>query len=169
MRILITGFVTLVIWSFLSMWLYVDILKPATKKQVIIQPAPESQNREADSLAKLYASMPKDLKIYFEFDKTNIIVDPGIESSVTAFRDWITKYPATILIVTGYTDFIGTPEYNTKLASGRAETVRKLLEGKGIPADKIVSAAADKETPPIDQILSSERAQNRRTEVTIKK
>jgi outer membrane protein OmpA-like peptidoglycan-associated protein len=151
------------------MWLYVDILKPATKKQVVVQPVPENQNREADSLAKLYASMPRDLKFFFDFDKTKMIPDPGIDISIAGFKEWMAKYPATILIVTGHTDFIGKPEYNRKLAIGRAETVKKFLESKGIPPGKMEAGPADKESPPVDQILSSERAQNRRTDVTIKK
>jgi OmpA-OmpF porin, OOP family len=169
MRIIITGFATLVIWSFLSMWLYVDILKPATKKPVVVQPAPESQNREADSLAKLYASMPKDLKFFFDFDKTKMNPNPSADSSIAEFKAWMAKYPATILIVSGHTDFIGTAEYNRKLAMKRAETVRIFLESKGIPPDKMEAVAAEMDNPPINQILSSERAQNRRTDVTIKK
>ena len=169
MRILITGFVILAIWSFFSMWLYVDILKPQTKKQVIVQPVPENQNREADSLAKLYASMPKDLQIFFDFDKTKMIPAPGADSLIAKFMEWITIHPATTLLITGHTDFIGTPEYNQKLGNERAETVKKFLAGKGIPPEKMETFSAGGEQSPGSQILSSERAQNRRTQVTIKK
>lgn len=168
MRILITGFVIFVIWSFFSMWLYVDILKPATKKQVIVQPAPENQNREADSLAKLYASMPKELKIYFDFDKTKMIVNPAADSSIEQFKAWMAKYPATVLTVTGHTDFIGTPEYNLKLGAQRADVVKKFLESKGIASDKLVAIPAGGEKSG-GQITSRERAENRKAEVTIKK
>jgi hypothetical protein len=61
MRILITGFIVFLIWTFFSMWLYVDILRPAARKPAVVQPAPESQNKEADSLMKVYASMPKEI------------------------------------------------------------------------------------------------------------
>jgi outer membrane protein OmpA-like peptidoglycan-associated protein len=169
MRILITGFVTLVLWSFLSTWLYVDILKPATKKQVVVQPAPENQNREADSLAKFYASMPKELKIFFDFDKSKMIPAPGADSSIAKFREWITIHPATTLLITGHTDFIGTPDYNRKLGIERAETVKKFLVEKGLPAEKMETFSAGGEESPGSQITSSERAENRRTEVTIKK
>jgi outer membrane protein OmpA-like peptidoglycan-associated protein len=168
MRILFTGFVIFVIWSFFSMWLYVDILKPATKKQVVVQPVHENQNREADSLAKLYASMPKELKIYFDFDKTKMIANPASESSIAQFKAWMAKYPATVLTVTGHTDFIGTPEYNLKLGTQRADVVKKFLESKGFPSDKLMTISEGGQKS-LGQVTSRERAENRKAEVTIKK
>jgi outer membrane protein OmpA-like peptidoglycan-associated protein len=169
MRILFTGFVILVIWSFFSMWLYVDILKPQTKKQVVVQPAPENQNREADSLAKFYASMPTELNIFFDFDKTKMIPNLSADNKIAEFKAWMEKYPLTVLTVTGHTDFIGTPDYNQKLAAVRAETVKKFLESKGITADKMVIVPPEPEKSLINQITSTERAENRKTIVTIKK
>jgi outer membrane protein OmpA-like peptidoglycan-associated protein len=169
MRIFITGFFVLVAWSFLSMWLYVDILKPATRKQVVVQqPVPETQNREADSLAKLYASMPH-LYLYFDFDKAKLEADPETEGKIAELKAWMEKYPASVITVTGHTDFIGSPEYNMKLGLERAEIVKKLLSGKGIPADKMVTASMGSEQPVEGVITSYGREKNRRTEVTIKK
>ena len=69
MRILITGFFVFAVWSFFSMWLYVDILKPAARKQVVAEPVVEKPDSVADSLALLRASMPRDMLIFFDFDK----------------------------------------------------------------------------------------------------
>jgi outer membrane protein OmpA-like peptidoglycan-associated protein len=169
MRILITGFIVLVAWSFFSMWLYVDILKPATMKQVVVQqPIPETQNREADSLAKFYASMPH-LYLYFDFDKVKLEADPETEGKIAELKAWMEKYPASVITVTGHTDFIGTPEYNMKLGLERAEMVKKFLGGKGIPADKMVTTSVGAEQPVGGIITSYGREKNRRTEVTIKK
>jgi OmpA-OmpF porin, OOP family len=169
MRILITGLVVFVIWSFFSMWLYVDILRPAAKKQPVVQPVPESQNREADSLMKIYASMPKDLLIYFEFDKSMLKTDPQTDSRIAEFKSWLEQYPQSMLSVTGHTDFIGTNEYNMKLGLVRATIVQKYLEEKGIPANKIIPGSKGEEQPIADQITSAGRAKNRRTEISIKK
>ena len=170
MRILITGLLILIIWSFFSIWLYVDILKPMTVKQpVVIQPVNEKETREADSLRKFNASIPKELQIYFEFDKTKFKSDPKTDSSVTEFIKWFEKYPEYKLQVTGNTDFIGTPEYNQKLGLVRAQIVQKYLEGQGIGADKISVTSQGKDKPIADPITSAGRAKNRRTEVTLKK
>jgi len=169
MRILITGFIILVVWSFFSMWLYVDILKPMTIKKPVVQPIPESQTREADSLKKFYASMPKDLMILFEFDKTKFKSDPKTDSCIAEFKKWMEKYPEYKLQVTGNTDFIGTPDYNLKLGQERAKIIQKYLESQGVGADKIIASSQGEEKPCADLITSAGRAKNRRTEITLKK
>ena len=169
MRILITGFILLVVWSFFSMWLYVDILKPMTKKIVIVQPVPEIQTREADSLKRFYASMPKDLMIYFEFDNSKFKPDPQTDSSIAEFKKWLDKYPEYKLTVTGHTDFIGTSAYNLDLGLKRAKIVEKYIETRGIAPEKIVIASRGKEQQIADLITSAGRAMNRRTELSIKK
>jgi outer membrane protein OmpA-like peptidoglycan-associated protein len=169
MRVLITGFILLIIWSFFSMWMYVDILKPMTKKPPVVLLVPESQIREADSLKKFYASMPKDLMIYFEFDKARFKPDPQTDSCIAEFKKWLEKYPDYKLQVIGNTDFIGTPEYNLKLGSERAQIIQKYLENQGIGSDKIVTSSRGEEQPVADLVTSAGRAKNRRTEITIKK
>jgi len=169
MKTLITGFIVFVIWSFFSTWLYVDVLKPATTKQVVAQPVTESQSTEADSLMKFYASMPKDLTIYFEFDYYKFETDQQTDSSIAEFDKWLDKYPDYMLSVTGHTDFVGTSEYNQALGLERAQVVAKYLESKGIPADKMLIASMGKEQPVAKNIFSEGRAKNRRTEITIKK
>jgi outer membrane protein OmpA-like peptidoglycan-associated protein len=169
MRILITGFIVFVIWTFFSMWLYVDILRPAARKPVVVQPAPESQNKEADSLMKVYASLPKDLLIYFEFDKTKFNIDPQTDSSIVKFKAWLDKHPEAVLSITGHTDFIGTQEYNQALGLERAQIIRKYLEGKGIPPERMVANSRGEEQPIASHITREGRAKNRRTEITIKK
>jgi outer membrane protein OmpA-like peptidoglycan-associated protein len=169
MRVLITGFIVFVIWSFFSMWLYVDILKPLTRKQPVVQPIPESQTREADSLKQFYASMPKDLMIFFEFDKSKFKTDPQIDSSIGEFKKWLEKYPDYKLHVIGHTDFIGTPDYNIDLGLERAQVIQKYLETQGIASEKIVTSSRGKADPVADLITSKGRAKNRRTEITLKK
>jgi len=169
MRVLITGLIVFVIWSFFSMWLYIDILKPMTAKPPVVQLVPESQIREADSLKQFYASMPKDLMIYFEFDKANFKTDPQTDSSVAEFKKWLDKYPDYKLYVIGHTDFIGTPDYNLKLGLERSQIIQKYLENQGINSDKIVTSSRGEEQPVADLLTSTGRAKNRRTEITIKK
>jgi outer membrane protein OmpA-like peptidoglycan-associated protein len=169
MRILITGFIVFVIWSFFSTWLYVDVLKPATTKQVEAQPVTEGQITEADTMMKFYASMPKDLTIYFEFDNYKFETDQQTDSSIAEFDKWLDKYPDYMLSVTGHTDFVGTSEYNQALGLERAQVIAKYLESKGIPADKMLIDSKGKEQPVAKNIYSEGRAKNRRTEITIKK
>jgi outer membrane protein OmpA-like peptidoglycan-associated protein len=169
MRILIIGFVVFVIWSFFSTWLYVDKLLPAMKEQVAVQTIPEPKTNAADSLAQLYASMPKDLLIYFEFDNVKFKTDPQTDISIDEFKSWLDKYPASILSVTGHTDLVGTTDYNQTLGLRRAQIIQKYLEEKGIPSVRIISGSQGENQPLGDYLTQEGRAKNRRTEISIKK
>src|SRR5665647_1363936 len=134
MRIHIAGFVLFVIWCFISAWLYNDKILPGMKKSapIQIQTIPKTLTNEADSLMKLKASMPENLLIYFDFDKSNFKSDVQIENSITTLKTWIGKYQGSMLNVTGHADSVGTIEYNYNLGLKRAEVVEKYLENKGI-------------------------------------
>ncbi len=169
MKILFTGFVAFVIWSFFSTWLFVDILRPSLKKPAVVQTIPEATTNVADSLAKIYALMPKDVMIPYEFDKAKFNPDPKLEPSLSEFKGWLEKYPGSILLVTGYTDLVGTPGYNQALGLERAQAVQKYLESKGFPASRMIVTSKGEEDPVAGYITAEERAKNRRTVISIKK
>jgi len=168
MRILITGFVLFVIWCFFSAWIYNDKLVPAMKKSVPIKTALKPLTNEADSLMKLKASMPGNLVIYFEFNKTKFKPDLQTDNSIVPFKVWLDKYPGSMLTVTGHTDLVGTTNYNFELGLKRAQIVEKYLENQGINASKMVTESKGKTEPAADYLTEEGRAKNRRTEITIK-
>jgi OOP family OmpA-OmpF porin len=168
MRILITGTVLFVIWAIFSAWLYNDVLLPVINKPVTVQIVPEQPNPVADSLAKIYASMPKTLMIYFEFDKAKFNSDEQTNNKIAEFKSWLDKYPASMLTVTGHTDLVGTPDYNQSLALKRAQVIEKYLETQGIAAGRMVTESKGELQPAADNVTSVGRAKNRRTEISIK-
>jgi outer membrane protein OmpA-like peptidoglycan-associated protein len=168
MKILISGFAVFVIWCFVSAWIYNDKLLPMMKKQVPVQATPDNQTNEADSLMKLKAMMPKELSIYFEFDKSEFKADPQYDASISAFKAWLDKYPGSMLRVDGYTDIVGTAEFNQALGLKRAHTVGKYLEEHGITTDRIIAGSNGKETNSGDYISVEGRAKSRRTDISIK-
>lgn len=169
MRILITGIAAFVIWSFFSTWLYVDVLRHAARTPVKVQAIPETQTNPADSLAKLYAMMPADLTIYFEFDKNKFSSDPQTEARLPEFKSWLDKYPGSVIAVIGYTDLVGEENYNRDLGFERARVIQKYLEEKGFPASRIAAGSRGEEEPVAGYITPEERAKNRRVVVSIKK
>jgi OOP family OmpA-OmpF porin len=168
MRILITGTVLFVIWAFFSAWLYNDVLLPEINKPVAALIIPEPPDPVADSLAKIIASMPKPLVVYFEFDKAKFNHDPQTDTRVAEFKSWLLKYPASMLSVTGHTDLVGTPDYNQALALERAQVIEQYLEEQGITAGRIVTESKGEVQPAADYITTEGRAKNRRTEISIK-
>jgi OOP family OmpA-OmpF porin len=169
MRVLIIGCFVFVIWSFISAWLYVEKIKPAMNEPVPLTVISESKNNYADSLMRLNALMPKDLVIYFEFDKTILVSDPQTDSRIAEFKNWLDTYPQSMLTVTGRTDFIGTAEYNKALGLERALIVIDYLKSKGVDADRMMTDSKVGNQSFADMITSEGRAKNRSTVVTINK
>jgi outer membrane protein OmpA-like peptidoglycan-associated protein len=168
MRILITGIVLLVIWAFFSSWLYNDILLPVINKPVAVQATPDPMKNKADSLARIYAYMPKDLMIYFEFNSSKFKTDPQVENRIAELKEWLDKHSELLLTVTGNTDLVGTPAYNQDLGLKRAQVVQKYLAGKGIDQSRMIVSSKGKDQPVADYLTEEGRAKNRRTEVKIK-
>jgi len=168
MKILITGVVLLMIWCIVSAWLYNDKLMPVMNKPVISQTIPTTLTHEADSLMKIKASMPKNLLIYFEFDKTKFKPDLQNEKSVTEIKAWLEKYPQSMLVVTGHTDMVGSIEYNYDLALKRAQIVGKYLESQGINSGRMVVSSKGETEPAADYLTQEGRAKSRRTEISLK-
>ena len=168
MRILITGTVLFVIWAFFSAWLYNDVLLPVINKPAAVQTIPVPPDPVADSLAKIMASMPIPIMIYFEFDKTKFKTDPLTESRIAEFKTWLEKYPGSMLSVTGHADIVGTSEYNQDLAFQRAQIIVKYLEGQGVLTDRITTQSKGEAESVVDYITPEGRAKNRNTVLSIK-
>jgi len=168
MRILITGTVLFVIWAFFSAWLYNDVLLPVINKPVVVQTIPMPPDPVADSLAKIIASMPKPIMIFFEFDKTKFKADPQNESRIAEFKTWLEKYPGSQLAVTGHADIVGTSEYNQDLAFQRAQVVVKYLEELGVLTDRITTQSKGESEAVANYITPEGRAKNRNTVISIK-
>ncbi|HOO98098.1 MAG TPA: OmpA family protein [Bacteroidales bacterium] len=168
MRILIAGFVAFVIWCFVSAWLYNDKLLPVLKKPVTMQAIPENQTSEADSLMKLRAMMPEDLTVGFEFNSVTFNPDQKTDNSIAEFKAWLEKFPGSRLAVTGYTDIVGTTEYNYALGLKRAESVGSYLESKGIPPGRLIKISEGESKAAENYITPEGRAKSRKTVVSIK-
>jgi outer membrane protein OmpA-like peptidoglycan-associated protein len=167
MRILATGIVAFLIWSFISAWLYNDKIKPSMNELVALQSATQIPKAQPDSLSLIRASMPGNLPIYFEFNNPEFIPDPQYDSRIAEFKSFLEKYPASVLTVKGYADLVGEPEFNRDLGLKRALTVQKYLTEKGIPAAR-TNAESGGEDLSSDYITEEGRAKTRRAEISIK-
>jgi outer membrane protein OmpA-like peptidoglycan-associated protein len=74
--------------------------------------------------------------ILFAFDSYKL--DDNAISGLEALKSVLTNYPELKIEVAGYTDAIGTLEYNLKLADKRAQAVIDYLKSASIPASRFV-------------------------------
>ena len=69
--------------------------------------------------------------------------------------------------ITGYTDNVGTPEYNTKLSLQRAESVRDYMASIGVDPGTMEVSGAGEANPVADNTTPEGRAKNRRVEIEV--
>lgn len=102
--------------------------------------------------------------IYFDFDSQNI--RPSENGKIGQLAGFL-KQSNSQIIIAGFTDERGTPEYNRALGERRAESVREALIAGGANAQNIqtVSFGADM---PADPASNEEAwAKNRRAEIGV--
>ncbi len=83
--------------------------------------------------------------VYFKFDKTELFVIPTEKISVLS--DYLKMNPEAIIGIIGYTDAVGSAEYNDKLALKRANLVKEMLIKDGVKDAKIMTFAYGEDNP----------------------
>lgn len=87
----------------------------------------------ADALEKQGSVVLKN--IYFDFDSAELRYDS--EDGVNAVYNYLMLNPYKNILIEGYTDDVGSEEYNLRLSEKRAESVKNALINKGISAERI--------------------------------
>jgi len=104
------------------------------------------------------------LRINFDFNKADIkkIYYPEIEKVAIAMKN----NPKLKIEIDGYTDNIGSEEYNLKLSLKRAQVVKDFLVNKyGIDSKRIVVKGFGEKYPLLPNTTPTNRALNRRVEI----
>jgi outer membrane protein OmpA-like peptidoglycan-associated protein len=79
----------------------------------------------------------------------------------------ILSHPGLNLAVEGYTDSVGSDDFNLKLSQQRAETVRDYLLTQGLSDSSVTAKGFGKSNPVADNDTPAGRQQNRRVEIVI--
>ena len=103
--------------------------------------------------------------VLFDFNKYTL--KPEAREKLAKVSGILLAYPNLKLQVEGYTDNIGSEEYNQKLSQERADGVREYLVSQGVPDANITAEGYGKSNPIADNSTSSGRAQNRRVQLVV--
>jgi outer membrane protein OmpA-like peptidoglycan-associated protein len=88
----------------------------------------------------------------------------GNLNKLVAFLD---KYPDRVVAIEGYTDSVGSEDYNQALSQRRADSVRSYLVRQGINSGRLSASGMGKTDPVASNESASGRQQNRRVAVII--
>jgi outer membrane protein OmpA-like peptidoglycan-associated protein len=115
-----------------------------------------------DTARGLIVSMPD---VLFDFDKYTL--KPEARERLARISGIVLPYPDLKLEVQGFTDSIGSEEYNQTLSEKRAESVRDYLVSSGVSMNNVAAAGLGKADPIADNSTSEGRRRNRRVELIV--
>src|ERR1700677_5074902 len=101
------------------------------------------------------------------FDTGRYTLKPGTQISLAKVSGILQAYPGLKVQVEGYTDSVGSDDYNQKLSENRANAVRDFLVTQGVQPGNITAAGYGKTKPVADNSTSAGRAQNRRVNLVV--
>jgi outer membrane protein OmpA-like peptidoglycan-associated protein len=103
--------------------------------------------------------------VLFDFNKYTL--KPEAREKLAKVSGILLAYPGLKMQVEGYTDNIGSDDYNQKLSDERAGVVRDYLVTGGVTDGNITAQGFGKTRPIADNSMNSGRAQNRRVEMVV--
>src|SRR6202162_4952715 len=115
-----------------------------------------------DTVRGLIVSMPD---VLFDFNKYTL--KPEARERLARISGIVLAYPDLKLQIEGYTDSIGSEEYNQTLSEKRAETVRAYLISSGVSMDSVAARGKGKADPIADNSTAAGRKLNRRVEMIV--
>jgi len=91
----------------------------------------------------------------------------GGNSHLAKLAAFLNRYPDRNALIEGYTDSVGSEDYNQGLSQRRADAVKAYLSANGIIGARMTAAGRGEETPVGNNATPTGRQQNRRVEVLI--
>jgi outer membrane protein OmpA-like peptidoglycan-associated protein len=115
-----------------------------------------------DTVRGLIVSMPD---VLFDFNKYTL--KPEARERLARISGIVLAYPDLKLQIEGYTDSIGSDEYNQTLSDKRAEAVRDYLVSSGVSMNNVAAQGMGKADPIADNSTAAGRKLNRRVEMIV--
>jgi outer membrane protein OmpA-like peptidoglycan-associated protein len=134
--------------------------KEAMRARLLAQLNQVLQTR--DTPRGLVVSMPD---VLFDFNK--FALKPEARERLARISGIVLAYPDLKLAIEGYTDSIGTDDYNQTLSEKRAQTVQGYLVSSGVAPDHVTAAGFGKANPVADNTTAAGRKLNRRVEMVV--
>jgi OOP family OmpA-OmpF porin len=121
---------------------------------------------EVQTLTEMKTAGAAGENIFFEFDSA--VLRPQFHDELDQVGDYMNKNPNTYVVLAGFTDSIGSEEYNLGLSRRRAESVAGYLQNNAnVAEDRIVVDWFGKLNPIAGNDTAEGRSMNRRVEIGV--
>jgi outer membrane protein OmpA-like peptidoglycan-associated protein/tetratricopeptide (TPR) repeat protein len=139
-----------------------------TNADICMEKKPEEKPAEE----KLVIRVEDVVTVYFDFDRS--ILKPVVIAKMDSIYNVMVQFPSSTIQISGYTDGLGTEEYNKKLSDRRARACADYLIKKGIEVSRISFVSFGACCPVEMEILNGRdnpdgRTLNRRALINVKK
>lgn len=101
------------------------------------------------------------------FDTGSYTLKPGAREKLAKISGILLAHPGLNLQIEGYTDSVGSDEFNQQLSERRADSVRDFLAEQGVPATSITAKGLGKSQPVATNDTPEGRQRNRRVELVV--
>jgi outer membrane protein OmpA-like peptidoglycan-associated protein len=91
----------------------------------------------------------------------------GASANLDRLSDFLAEYPDRTASIEGFTDSMGSEDFNQKLSERRADAVKRYLVGRGVQPARLTSSGRGENAPVADNESAAGRQLNRRVEVLI--
>jgi outer membrane protein OmpA-like peptidoglycan-associated protein len=101
------------------------------------------------------------------FDTGKYTLLPGAREKLSKVAGILIAYPGLDIAVGGYTDNVGSDQFNQGLSEQRASSVRDYLVQQGVPANSVTANGFGNTLPVASNDNSAGRQENRRVELVV--
>jgi len=140
---------------------------PSDTTQYTITASGDGGTRDASTTVSVTRRVIDKMTIHVNFDFDKSTIRKADDADLQKAIDFIKKYPASKISLVGYTDSVGTPEYNQKLSERRAAAVKGYLASHGVEGSRIETSGRGENDPIADNKTAKGRFENRRVEIQI--
>jgi len=101
------------------------------------------------------------------FENGRADLKPGATGNLNKLVAFLNEYPDRNVAIEGFTDSVGSEDYNQGLSERRADSVKSYLTRQGVGAMRLSASGRGKSDPVASNDSAAGRQQNRRVEVII--
>jgi len=140
---------------------------PAQEKPESVPVAAKVTDAAADETPENKPLPLPGLPLVIQFESDSNVFSVSDIDRMKEFARILRTHPEAIVDISGYTDSIGDPTYNTKLSEFRANMVKSFLLGQNLPPDQIRTQGFGNKNPVDRNDTAEGRVMNRRVEISV--